>query len=101
MPSHDETRANAQALWTEDAHAVFPPRLRGHEVGGVDTVMLDADVTGCVATWMGSRDQLDEWRRDLLERCLGDLDRIVSLLDKQDERAYFERLRELTVLSLR
>ena len=72
--------AEAWQLWDEHCRAPFPDRLRGMEIAGVDMVLLDADIAGCVTTWLGGASlrrrrigteppaarPLDEWRRTYL-----------------------------------
>ena len=99
MSSPDE--ALAAPLWDEHKQAEFPARLRGEDVAGVDMVMLDADVAGCVDTLMRSQGQLDSRRKDVLAKCLADLNRVLPLLDDDGERRYSERLQELAALALR
>lgn len=64
--SSDEIRAEVERLYADHMVAAFPPRLRGEEIEGVDMVMLDADVAGCVATWLGNHGQHDEERQAVL-----------------------------------
>jgi hypothetical protein len=90
----------ASQPWAEHLEAPFPTRRRGEEIAGVDLVMLDADVAGCVQTWMSNSFRLDEPHRGWLARCLGDLDRALPLMDDGAERDYFERLRRLARLAL-
>jgi hypothetical protein len=89
--SEDEVR---RALVDHTA-APFPVRLGGEEIAGVEVVMLDADVAGCVAIWLGNKGSLDDERRRVLQERLDDLDRVLPLLDVPSEREYFERLRRL------
>jgi hypothetical protein len=89
-----------QRLWDEHLLAPFPTRLRGEEIDGIDMVMLDADIAGCVSTWLGNKGRLDETRRGWLEGSLDDLARVLRLLADEDERAYYERLRRLAQLAL-
>jgi hypothetical protein len=35
-------------MWKEHREAVFPSVSRGRDVDGIDLVMLDADIAGCV-----------------------------------------------------
>src|SRR3954447_8292844 len=90
----------ARVLWAEHQATAFPARLRGEEVAGVDMVMLDADIAGCVVTWLGASGGLDASRRDSLERCLDDIDRVLPLIQDTGEREYYERLRRLARLAL-
>lgn len=98
--SPDDIPSSALRLWNEHQQAEFPHRLREQEVAGVDMVMLDADVAGCIGTW-ASVGQLDQPHREGLEQCLTDLNRVLPLLNDQSEKAYYERLRELATLALR
>lgn len=85
-------------LWAAHVRAEFPPRLRGEELAGVDMVMLDADIAGCVVTWRACHGSLDEGRRQLMGRLLQDLDRVLPLLSDEQECAYYRRLRRLLEL---
>lgn len=87
-------------LYEEHERAEFPSRLRGEELAGVDLVMLDADIVGCVDAWQGSAGRLDAGRQSILRNCLDDLNRVVPLLTDDREARYYERLRELTRLVL-
>jgi hypothetical protein len=90
----------AAQLWAEHREADFPDRLRREEIAGVDMVMLDADVAGCVQTWVGSKWRLGEPHQSCLTRCLNDLNRVLPLSDDPSERSYYERLRALARLAL-
>ena len=87
-------------LWAEHMSAPFPPRLRGVDIEGVEMVLLDADIAGCVITWLESGGRLDERRRAWLQRSLDDLDRILPRLEDAEEHAYYERLRSVALLAL-
>ncbi|HSK15382.1 MAG TPA: hypothetical protein VK915_04360 [Gaiellaceae bacterium] len=60
--------------------------------------MLDADIAGCVQTWLSRKGRLDESRRAVLGSCLDDLDRVLPRLEDAGEREYYERLRRLAQL---
>lgn len=62
--------------------------------------MLDADIAGCVTTWLSNNGQLDETRRGWLEGSLRDLARVLPPLEQPEERAYYERLDSLGRLVL-
>jgi hypothetical protein len=54
--SHEDTRSAVQGLWNEHTASVFPLRLRGREVGGVEMVLLDALAPGgLLASFSDSR----------------------------------------------
>ena len=57
---------SVQRLWDEHRATPFPARLRGAEVAGVDMVMLDADIAGRVASWLGNDGRIDEERKAVL-----------------------------------
>jgi hypothetical protein len=99
--SPDERLARVSGLWDEHLRARFPPRLTGEDVAGRDMVLLDADVAGCISTWLSNDGQLDVHRRDVLARCLDDLDHVLAALSDRDERAYFAQLRDMAALALR
>jgi hypothetical protein len=58
-------------------------------------VLLDADVAGCVDTWIRKRGSLDPWRKDVLAKSVADLDRVIPLLPEGSPRQLFDRLRLL------
>lgn len=78
--------------------AEFPARLRGEEIEGVDMVMLDADIAGCVSTWLSRSGPLDYASQQALRKCIDDLDEVISRLDAPEERAYYNRLRAMAEL---
>jgi hypothetical protein len=86
-------------LWREHLYEDFPDRLRGQELAGIDMVMLDADIAGCVVTWQGNRGCLDEDRHQILAKCIADVDTVLPLLTETREVQYYKRLRELAVLA--
>jgi hypothetical protein len=94
----DERQALVSRLWKEHWDAAFPARLRGEELAGVDMVMVDADIAGCVDSWLSSSGPLDPERLSLLRYLRRDLDRVLALLDDDGERQYYERLRDLAQL---
>jgi hypothetical protein len=61
-PGSDDPRALVSQLWEHHLRDPFPARLRGEELAGVDMVMLDADVAGCVDTWLHGSGPLDRGR---------------------------------------
>jgi hypothetical protein len=87
--------ANVRALWKAHLGRDFPPRLRGEEIGGIDMVMLDADVAGCVSTWMASTTDLDQNRLGILRQCVKDAGAVLPALTDPDERRYYEGVAEL------
>jgi hypothetical protein len=76
----------------------FPAGLRGVDLANVSMVLLDADVVGCVQSWLANGGELDAARWDWLGRCLEDLDRVVPLLSREEDVAYFDACRTVGLL---
>jgi hypothetical protein len=92
-------RETARLLYDEHERAEFPGRWRDEEPGGVEMVMLDADVAGVVSSWL-SGGRLDAPRQSVLRSSLRDLDRVLPVLSDSEELRYCQRLRELARLVL-
>ncbi|WP_223183387.1 MULTISPECIES: hypothetical protein [unclassified Streptomyces] len=85
-------------LWKEHARAPFPPRLRGREIEGEDMVMLDADIAGCVSSFL--KGPLDEKRREILLESAAAIERVLPSIDEEDGAVeYYERLRNMANLA--
>ena len=96
----DEDRMTAVAeLWRAHAEAPFPSRLTSLDVAGAEMVTLDADVAGCVSTWLHNGGSVDSRRYDLLAAHERRLERVVAELSGS-EAAYYRRLLDMTVLVL-
>jgi hypothetical protein len=76
-------------LRREHREARFPD-LRGEEIDGIDLVLLDADIVGCVDTFLEGK-HLDARRIAILERCHHEASKIARRLRGSDVE-YFERL---------
>ncbi|MEO3928882.1 hypothetical protein ABGB07_34255 [Micromonosporaceae bacterium B7E4] len=87
-------------LWDAHLQADFPGHMRGADPLGIDMVLLDATIAGCVSSWLHDRGSLDHGRRVILARCLAGLDRVLPILSGQQEHAYYDRLRAMTVATL-
>lgn len=98
MNSPTEHIAAVGRLWREHLRAAFPAGLRGAEPGGVDLVMLDADIAGCVSTWQTNGGALDAERHRILRECIADLERVLPGLDDSEGFRYFGRLGRLARL---
>ncbi|MFF9127801.1 hypothetical protein ACF09J_31825 [Streptomyces sp. NPDC014889] len=92
---HDDVVAR---LWQEHARAAFPTGLRGVELAGVDMVLLDADIAGCVSTWRTNGGVLDIERQKVLRNCIADVDQVMPLLNDAEHICYYRRLRQLAQL---
>lgn len=84
-------------LWRQHVADPFPDGCRGTEVHGVDLVMLDADVAGCIDTYLGSSGKLDQQRLAILDRCRAEARSIVPRLSDQ-AKSYFARLERMAGL---
>lgn len=94
----DELEAAVSHVWREHQQAPFPAGLRGAERADIDLVLLDADIAGCVSTWLSRGGSLDDWRRGVLHRRITDLDRILPVLGATDNAPYWRRLHRLSCL---
>jgi hypothetical protein len=83
-----------QELWREHQQASYPDGYRGVDVGGVELVLLDADIAGCVSTFLGDQRRLDPQRIAILGRCYRDALRVTQELEGE-ARDYFGRLEHL------
>lgn len=92
-----ERFAAVAELWETHLQTPFPSRLRGTQVAGVDAVTLDADVAGCVSSWLQNRGSLDARRSWLLASCREQLIRVIPVLAGQ-EAAYCRQLHGMVVL---
>jgi hypothetical protein len=59
---------------------------------------MDADIAGCVATWLGDGGRLDAGRLSAMRNGVGHLARVLPLLTDEREARYVERLRQLAQL---
>ncbi|MFD5733479.1 hypothetical protein ACFWIY_11670 [Streptomyces sioyaensis] len=89
---------SAARLWQEHRHAPFPADLRGAELAGADMVLLDADIAGCVFTWLNNSGTLAPKRSRILRRCIEDLDRVLPEITEPAGIQYYQRLRQLALL---
>lgn len=89
-----------EALWQKHLVARFPANCRERSVAGVDLTQLDADIAGCVETFLARRRRLDPWRLGILGICYRHAHCVTSRLARP-EKTYFVRLERLagTVLA--
>ncbi|MFI0405390.1 hypothetical protein [Actinomadura sp. 3N508] len=85
-------------LWREHVSAPFPARLNGADRAGFDMVMLDADPSGCVWTWLTHGGSLDERRHRTLLVNIDRLDQVLPCLDEADDPPYWRRLHQMSQL---
>ncbi|MEU6851708.1 hypothetical protein ABZ901_17500 [Actinacidiphila alni] len=91
-------REDVARLWREHMNAPFPDGLRGAERGGVDLVLVDAQIAGVVTAWLRNKGVLDARRRNVALDCVARLDRIMPMLGEGDDPRYWRRLGELARL---
>ncbi|WP_405987952.1 hypothetical protein [Streptomyces sp. NBC_00986] len=94
-----EREAVVARLWQEHLDAEFPAALRGAELQGVDMVLIDAGIAGCMTTWRGNGGFLDVERLRILRHCVTELDTVLPLLTEPEELRYYERLHQLATLT--
>ena len=85
----DDRWSEVRRLFAEAREAPFPD-CRGDEVDGVDLVLIDLDLAGCVMHFLGQRFRDDAFQLPILEQIAGELDRIVPQMTGEVAR-YFER----------
>jgi hypothetical protein len=89
----DDRFVAVRALADSHKAARFPD-CKGEEIDGVDLVLVDLDLHGCVQHFLGEPFAEDDWQADILRRVTADLDRIAPLLPS-DCSDYFGGAREL------
>ena len=92
-------KALIEELWKEHQSAPFPKDYRGKDVNGIDFVMLDADVAGCVDTFV-SEGNLNLFQTAMLGLCYRDLTYVMPILN-EEAREYYWRLERLAELVLK
>jgi hypothetical protein len=80
-------------MWQAHRDRWFPPVLRGVEIGAIDVVQLDADVAGCVSTWLRNGGHLTPERSRILAACVEDLDAVIGMFTDGEELHYLLQLR--------
>ena len=85
-------------LWQEHLDTPFPPRLRAKDIDGIDFTMLDADIAGCVSSFL-DRGKLNLYQTAVLGIAYQQASHAVSIL-KAEEAAYYKRLERLAELVL-
>lgn len=88
-----------EELWKEHQSAPFPEAYVGKDVSGIDFVILDADVAGCVDTFV-ERGNLNLFQTASLGLCYRDLNYVLPILNDEG-RAYYWRLERLAELVLK
>jgi hypothetical protein len=86
-------------LWQEHLDSPFPKGFRGKSLNGIDFVMLDANIAGCVQTFV-KRGKLNMYQLAMLGLCYHDALFVIPTLNDEGS-AYFSRLERLAELVLR
>ena len=81
-------------LWVRLKEKLFPAGCSGQDVRGMDLVLLDSNVAGCVSTFL-TRGGLDEKQQEYLYFCNDCLDTVTLELHEY-EGWYFRQLKALT-----
>jgi hypothetical protein len=86
-------------LWQEHLAAPFPKGLRGKDVNGIDFVMLDTNIAGCISTFH-ERGALNLHQAAMLGLSYRDASYVIPILNEEGA-AYFWRLERLAELILK
>lgn len=97
--SLDKLTVEIKFLWKEHLETAFPENFRGEDIDGIHFVLLDADIAGCVSSFIDSGN-LNLYQTAILGLCFRDIEYILHILDKE-EIEYFQRLGRLSELVLK
>lgn len=86
--------------WQLHKTAHFPRQCVGQDIAGYDLVLLDANIAGCVQTFIGRKGQLDVKRISILSHCYEVLSIATSELEGEAHH-YFANLQMLAGLVLK
>jgi hypothetical protein len=95
----DESEITIEELWAEHEATPFPGEFRGKGIDGIDFVMLDADIAGCVTRFLSGR-PLSAFQLATLGLAYRDSGYVISILNERGQE-YFWRLHRLAELVLR
>ena len=79
--------------------APFPKEFRAKDVNGIDFVMLDADIAGCVTTFI-SRGNLNLYQTAILGLSYRNVSSVIPIINDEGKE-YFRRLGRLAELVLK
>lgn len=86
-------------LWQEHLAASFPKGFHAKDVNGIDFVMLDANIAGCIDTFL-ERGALNLYQAAILGLSYRDVSYVIPILNEEGA-AYFWRLERLAELVLK
>ena len=93
------TNSGLEALWASYGQMPFPPAARGVEVQGIDLVLLDSLISGCVSSLVDSGAPRDSSKLALLADLAQQLRGIAGQLDGETKR-YFDALDQVAEATL-
>jgi hypothetical protein len=96
---NNSERSLIDELWKEHVATPFPKGFRAKDVDGIDFVMLDADIAGCVDTFL-ERGNLNLFQTAVLGLCYRHCSYVTPILNEEGA-AYFWRLERLAELVLK
>ena len=83
--------SSIERLWRDHQRIRFPQGCAGREIDGIDLVLLDSSIAGCVSTFLARDRRLNGWRLAVLGQCYRDARHVIPMLEPE-LRKYFERL---------
>jgi hypothetical protein len=87
-------------IWEIHRTSKFPSGYGGEVIDGIDLVLLETYVAGCVFTFIQNGGRLDIWRTAILGRCYRDLSVLINHLSGEAKK-YFSRLEIISNLILK
>lgn len=98
MNHESDLVAAVGSLWDEHRPAPFPAGLAGEDRAGFDLVLVDADIAGCVHTWLSNAGALDVRSYRVLHWRGSQLGEILAVLGDGDSPEYWYRLSRMAEL---
>ncbi|MEU9033146.1 hypothetical protein AB0D46_37750 [Streptomyces sp. NPDC048383] len=98
MNHESDVIAAVRVLWDEHRPASFPRGLAGQDRAGFDLVLVDADIAGCVHTWLDNAGVLDVRLFRVLHWRGSQLTAILTELGEADSPEYWHRLSRMARL---
>ena len=95
----NNSKSLIEELWKGHVATPFPKGFRAKDVDGIDFVMLDADIAGCVDTFL-RRGNLNLFQTARLGLCYRHCSYVTPILNEEGA-AYFWRLERMAELVLK
>lgn len=77
-------------LWLKHKGKLFPTESGDKEVQSIDLVMLESDTAGCISVFL-EREELDEKRKEVLQKCRENLEVVGRTLNAYGGFYYRQR----------